>query len=134
MLAVFKKAISIFISLDFKNNHSCVAESAVVSCPHKIKGEGIFAFISLKENVTADEKDIVNDLKQLVKREIAAFAVPDHFLVSQNLPKTRSGKIMRRILRLIAEDRFEDLGDLSTIADPICIDQIIKKCQNNEKY
>ena len=92
-----------------------MAESAVVACPHDIKGEGIFAFISLKENIKESEESIISKLKALVKQEIASFAVPDYFLVAQNLPKTRSGKIMRRILRLISENRSSDLGDISEL-------------------
>lgn len=117
---------------DILNSHSSVAESAVVACPHDIKGEGIFAYVSLKENTESNEDCVISELKLMVKSSIASFAVPDYFLVNQNLPKTRSGKIMRRVLRLIAEQR-NDFGDITTIADPACIQQIIDKYNQLKK-
>ncbi|KAK7086893.1 Acetyl-coenzyme A synthetase 2-like, mitochondrial [Halocaridina rubra] len=112
---------------DAMTEHEEVAEAAVVGFPHDIKGEGVYAFIVLKENLYSTEQEILTDLKKLVKTKIAAYAVPDHTLVCSGLPKTRSGKIMRRILRKIAADQPEDLGDISTLADPSVVSKIIKK-------
>jgi acetyl-CoA synthetase len=97
--------------------HPAVAEAAVVGCPHDIKGQGIYAYISLRSEVLADEA-LRLDLLRQVRSEIGPIAVPDTIQFVANLPKTRSGKIVRRILRKIAEGAVADFGDASTLADP----------------
>ncbi|XP_064403228.1 acetyl-coenzyme A synthetase 2-like, mitochondrial [Halichondria panicea] len=108
------------------NHEPQVAETAVVGYPHEIFGEGIMAFVILKSDVEIKDKDIVGSLKELVKKKIAAFAIPTAFLVVPGLPKTRSGKIMRRVLRKIAADKASELGDVSTLADPSIVKQIVE--------
>ena len=97
--------------------HVDVAEAAVVACPHPIKGQGIYAFVTPMVGVEGDE-DLRDALKDMVRQEIGAFARPDCIQFSPSLPKTRSGKIMRRILRKIAADDCDDFGDTSTLAEP----------------
>ncbi len=92
---------------------------------HFSKGEGIYAFLTLKETVNESHEEIINDLKRLIKSKIAAYAIPEYFLVTPNLPKTRSGKIMRRILRKIAANKPDELGDISTLSDPNVVENII---------
>lgn len=104
-----------------------IAESAVVGYPHEIFGEGVFAFLILKNGVTDDDKVIFEALEKLVRKMIAAFAVPNVFLVVPGLPKTRSGKIMRRILRKIAASQYDELGDVSTLANPSIVEEIKAK-------
>ncbi len=104
--------------------HSKVAEAAVVGCPHEIKGQGIYAYVTLKQGVEPYDK-LLEELKQTVAREIGAIAKPDFIQWAPGLPKTRSGKIMRRILRKIAENDFSNLGDISTLADPAVVQQLI---------
>lgn len=105
--------------------HKDVAESAVVSFPHDIKGEALYAFVALKAG--AQNQDSLNgELSELVKEHIGSFAKPDKIQFVSDLPKTRSGKIMRRILRKIARHEFEDLGDISTLANPGSVEDIIK--------
>ncbi|MCY4565791.1 MAG: AMP-binding protein, partial [Gammaproteobacteria bacterium] len=98
--------------------HSQVAEAAVVGYPHTIKGEGIYAFVTLMAGSNEDPDELLKELIALVRREIGPFARPDVIQFSPGLPKTRSGKIMRRILRKIAADDLDDLGDTTTLADP----------------
>ncbi len=106
-------------------SHPDVAESAVIGYPHNIKGEGIYAYVTL--NVGVDEStELTEDLINHVRKEIGAIATPDIINFSPALPKTRSGKIMRRILRKIASNDFNELGDTSTLADPTVVDSIIK--------
>ena len=110
-------------------SHKAVAESAVVGYPHDIKGQGIYAYVT----VTAGTKitdDLRNDLTKHVRAEIGPIATPDLIQFSPGLPKTRSGKIMRRILRKIAADDFGNLGDTSTLADPSVVDDLIKNRMN----
>ena len=110
-------------------SHNKVAEAAVVGFPHEIKGQGIYAFVTL----IAGEKmsdEIKKDLIGWVRREIGPIASPDFIQFSSNLPKTRSGKIMRRILRKIAANDYDDLGDTSTLAEPKVVDDLIKNKQN----
>lgn len=102
-----------------------VAEAAVVGIPHAIKGESVYAFVTLKQNQVASDV-LQNDLKEQVKKEIGSFAVPEHIQFAKDLPKTRSGKIMRRLLRKIASGEIEALGDVSTLADPDILDALIK--------
>uniref|UniRef100_A0A667ZNM7 Acetyl-coenzyme A synthetase n=1 Tax=Myripristis murdjan TaxID=586833 RepID=A0A667ZNM7_9TELE len=105
---------------DALDEHPAVPESAVIGIPHDIKGEVPFAFVVLKDAVASpsEEDAVLTQLRSLVATKIAKYAVPDHFLVVQQLPKTRSGKIMRRILRKIASGAAGDLGDVSTLDDP----------------
>jgi acetyl-CoA synthetase len=97
--------------------HPKVAEAAVVGCPHEIKGQGIYAYVTLNADETGDET-LRRDLTLWVRREIGPIATPDVIQFAPGLPKTRSGKIMRRILRKIAENEVDNLGDISTLADP----------------
>ncbi|HMH64886.1 MAG TPA: acetate--CoA ligase [Rhizomicrobium sp.] len=108
--------------------HHDVAEAAVVGYPHDIKGQGIYAYVTLKAGVTAS--DALNDeLKKFVAKEIGPIARPDVIQFAPGLPKTRSGKIMRRILRKIAEGDTSSLGDISTLADPSVVDDLIKNAK-----
>jgi len=111
---------------DVIDQHPLVAESAVVGYPHDIKGEGVYAYITLKEDVTEDPKTIISELKQSVRQQIAGYAVPEMVQIAPGLPKTRSGKIMRRILRKVAANKADELGDISTLADPSVVEGIIK--------
>ena len=104
--------------------HSNVSEAAVVGMPHEIKGQGIYAYVSLMSGVEGNE-ELKKDLVALVRKEIGPIATVDKIQFAQGLPKTRSGKIMRRILRKIAEDDYEDLGDTSTLAEPGVVDDLI---------
>ena len=105
--------------------HEAVAEAAVVGYPHDIKGQGIYAFVTLKADVQMT--DILQaDIKGWVRREIGAFAALDALQFAPSLPKTRSGKIMRRILRKIAENQTDQLGDTSTLAEPGVVDDLVK--------
>jgi acetyl-CoA synthetase len=105
--------------------HHDVAEAAVVGFPHDIKGQGIYAFVTLKAGVTASE-DLRKALILWVRKEIGPFAAPDALQWAPGLPKTRSGKIMRRILRKIAENDMGNLGDISTLADPGVVEDLVK--------
>jgi acetyl-CoA synthetase len=108
--------------------HHDVAEAAVVGYPHDIKGQGIYAYVTLKSGVTAS--DALNaELKAFVGKEIGPIAKPDVIQFAPGLPKTRSGKIMRRILRKIAEGDVSSLGDISTLADPGVVDDLIKNAK-----
>ena len=109
--------------------HGKVAEAAVVGFPHDIKGQGIYCYVTLNagEETSAD---LETELRQQVRREIGPIASPDHIHFTTALPKTRSGKIMRRILRKIAENDFGALGDISTLADPGVVDALIVGRQN----
>jgi acetyl-CoA synthetase len=112
--------------------HPKVSESAVVGYPHNIKGQGIYAYVTLMAGESATE-DLRKELVQWVRKEIGPIASPDLIQFAPGLPKTRSGKIMRRILRKIAEDDFGALGDTSTLADPAVVDDLIKNRQNRAK-
>ena len=105
-------------------SHASVAEAAVVGCAHEIKGQGIYAYVTLNADVQASEQ-LARELIQHVRREIGPIATPDHLHWAPGLPKTRSGKIMRRILRKIAANEFENLGDISTLADPGVVQVLI---------
>jgi len=105
--------------------HPKVAESAVVGYPHEIKGQGIYAYVTLKAGIDPTE-DLRKELVQWVRKEIGPIATPDMIQWAPGLPKTRSGKIMRRILRKIAENDFSNLGDTSTLADPAVVDDLVK--------
>ncbi|MBI4842939.1 MAG: acetate--CoA ligase [Nitrospirae bacterium] len=107
-------------------SHEAVAESAVVGYPHEIKGEGIYAYVTLKEGREPSE-DLKKKLFGHIRKEIGPIATPDKMQFAPGLPKTRSGKIMRRILRKIAKGDVEDLGDTSTLADPSVVDNLVKE-------
>ncbi|MDD7969726.1 acetate--CoA ligase [Roseinatronobacter alkalisoli] len=109
--------------------HEAVAEAAVVGYPHDIKGQGIYAYVTLMNNVEPTE-ELRKDLVKWVRQEIGPIASPDLIQWAPGLPKTRSGKIMRRILRKIAEDDFGALGDTSTLADPSVVDELIDNRMN----
>ncbi len=102
-----------------------VAEAAVVGYPHDVKGTGIYAYVTLKQGVEPSE-DLKRELVQMVSHEISPIAKPDVIQFAPGLPKTRSGKIMRRILRKIAENDLSNLGDTSTLADPSVVDDLVK--------
>jgi len=104
--------------------HSNVSEAAVVGMPHDIKGQGIYAYVSLMSGVEGTD-ELKEDLVTLVRKEIGPIATVDKIQFAQGLPKTRSGKIMRRILRKIAEDDYAELGDTSTLAEPGVVDDLI---------
>ncbi|MDA1132774.1 MAG: acetate--CoA ligase [Proteobacteria bacterium] len=104
--------------------HASVAEAAVVGYPHEVKGQGIYAYVTLNAGVAADDA-LRKNLEAWVRKEIGPIAKPDLIQWAPGLPKTRSGKIMRRILRKIAADDFSDLGDTSTLADPSVVDDLI---------
>ena len=104
--------------------HEKVAEAAVVGYPHEIKGEGIHAFVTLMSGESSDQAD--KEIKNKVKEMIGPHAVPDIIQFTESLPKTRSGKIMRRILRSIASNDLENIGDISTLADPSIVKKLIK--------
>ena len=109
--------------------HPKVAEAAVVGYPHDIKGNGLYCYVTL--NVGEESTlDLERDLKLWVRKQIGPIATPDLIQFSPGLPKTRSGKIMRRILRKIASNDFENLGDTSTLADPSVVDNLIQDRQN----
>jgi len=104
--------------------HPMVAESAVVGFPHEIKGQGIYAFVTLNTGVEKNDA-LKKDLIALVRKEIGPIATPDQIQWADGLPKTRSGKIMRRVLRQVAAHTFTDFGDTSTLADPAVVDDLV---------
>ncbi|PKM22583.1 MAG: acetate--CoA ligase [Gammaproteobacteria bacterium HGW-Gammaproteobacteria-14] len=110
--------------------HVAVAEAAVVGYPHDVKGQGIYAYVSLMSGVEANEP-LLKELRDFVSKEIGAIAKPDLIHFAPGLPKTRSGKIMRRILRKIAANELDTLGDTSTLADPSVVDQLISGRMNS---
>jgi acetyl-CoA synthetase len=105
--------------------HPDVAEAAVVGYPHDIKGQGIYAYVTLMQGAAPSEK-LEAELAAFVRNEIGAIARPDIIQFAPGLPKTRSGKIMRRILRKIAENDFANLGDISTLADPSVVEELVR--------
>jgi acetyl-CoA synthetase len=109
--------------------HPSVAEAAVVGYPHDIKGQGIYAYVTLMEGIEPSE-ELRAELQQWVRKEIGPIAKPDLIQWSPGLPKTRSGKIMRRILRKVAADDYGELGDTSTLADPAVVEDLIENRQN----
>ena len=104
--------------------HPKVAEAAVVGCPHDIKGQGIYAYISLVAGETGSD-ELRKELVAWVRKEIGPIATPDYLQWASNLPKTRSGKIMRRILRKIGENKPDQLGDITTLADPGVVQKLV---------
>jgi acetyl-CoA synthetase len=109
-------------------SHETVAEAAVVGYPHDIKGEGIYVYVTLKEGKEPSD-DLKNALVAHIRKEIGPIATPDKMQFAPGLPKTRSGKIMRRILRKIAQGAVDELGDTSTLADPSVVDNLVKERQ-----
>jgi acetyl-CoA synthetase len=109
--------------------HPAVAEAAVVGYPHDIKGQGIYCYVTLKEGIEPSAA-LRKDLVQQVRKEIGATATPDLIQWAPGLPKTRSGKIMRRILRKIAANEYDQLGDTSTLADPSVVDDLVDNRMN----
>jgi acetyl-CoA synthetase len=107
------------------NLHTGVIESAIVGYPHDIKGQGIYAFV-IYQGLETDLRMLSHQINETVSREIGAIAKADKIQIVSGLPKTRSGKIMRRILRKIAEGELESLGDTSTLLDPTVVDSIIQ--------
>jgi acetyl-CoA synthetase len=109
--------------------HAKVAEAAVVGYPHEIKGQGIYAYVTLMNGQSPSE-ELRKELVRWVRNEIGPIASPDLIQWAPGLPKTRSGKIMRRILRKIAENDFGSLGDISTLADPSVVQELIDNRMN----
>jgi len=109
--------------------HRAVAEAAVVGYPHCVKGQGIYVYVTLQQGY-ATSGQLLKELKLRVRAEIGPIASPDLIQFTADMPKTRSGKIMRRILRKIAEDDFAALGDTSTLADPAVLESLIDNRQN----
>ncbi|XP_017674409.1 PREDICTED: acetyl-coenzyme A synthetase 2-like, mitochondrial isoform X1 [Lepidothrix coronata] len=113
---------------DAMADHPEVPETAVIGYPHKIKGEGAFAFVVLKEQVAHVDR-VKEELKTIVASKIAKYAVPDHILVVKRLPKTRSGKIMRRLLRKVVTEQSNNMGDVTTLDDPSVVKEILDAYQ-----
>src|SRR4029077_3739771 len=111
--------------------HAKVSEAAVVGYPHDIKGQGIYAYVTLMAG-EAPSEELRKELIAWVRKEIGPIASPDLIQLAPGLPKTRSGKIMRRILRKIAEDEYGNLGDTSTLADPTVVDDLVGNRQNRK--
>jgi acetyl-CoA synthetase len=106
-------------------SHPKVAEAAVAPMPHDIKGQALYAFVTLKDGIQPSE-ELKKELITHVRKEIGPIAAPDKLQFAPGLPKTRSGKIMRRILRKIAENAVDQIGDTSTLADPHVVDALVK--------
>jgi acetyl-CoA synthetase len=109
--------------------HKSVAEAAVVGCPHEVKGQGIYAYVTLMEGIAATD-ELLAELRQWVRKDIGPIATPDFIQWAPGLPKTRSGKIMRRILRKVAENDYSNLGDTSTLADPGVVQDLVANRKN----
>lgn len=109
--------------------HAEVSEAAVVGVPHDIKGTGIYAYIILfrHQEITPE---LIDSIKDVVRKDIGKFAAPDHIHITTGLPKTRSGKVMRRILRKIASKEYEGLGDISTLSDPSVVEKLVNEHKN----
>jgi acetyl-CoA synthetase len=112
--------------------HPRVSEAAVVGYPHDIKGQGIYCYVTLMAEEGGGDDGLKKELRDWVRKEIGPIASPDQIQFAPGLPKTRSGKIMRRILRKIAEDDFGNLGDTSTLADPDVVTDLIDNRQNRK--
>jgi acetyl-CoA synthetase len=109
-------------------SHPKVAEAAVAPMPHEVKGQALYAFVTLKEGIQPSD-ELKKELVMHVRKEIGPIAAPDKLQFAPGLPKTRSGKIMRRILRKIAENQPEAIGDTTTLADPKVVDELVKNRQ-----
>jgi acetyl-CoA synthetase len=105
--------------------HPACAEAAVVGYPHDVKGTGIYAYVTLATGYAASPA-LAKELRDAVRKDISAIATPDRIQFVEGLPKTRSGKIMRRILRKVAEGEPENVGDVTTLADPAVVEDIIR--------
>jgi acetyl-CoA synthetase len=112
--------------------HPKVSEAAVVGCPHAVKGQGIYAYVTLVAGSEPTEA-LRKELRDWVRTEIGPIASPDFIQWAPGLPKTRSGKIMRRILRKIAADEADQLGDTSTLADPTVVKELVEHRMNTGK-
>jgi acetyl-CoA synthetase len=112
-------------------SHDAVSEAAVVGYPHDIKGQGIYCYVTLMQGLEGSD-ELRQELVKHVRSEIGPIASPDKIQFAPGLPKTRSGKIMRRILRKIAEDDYSTLGDTSTLADPGVVDDLVENRQNRK--
>ncbi len=110
-------------------SHPKVAEAAVVGYPHDIKGNGLYCYVSLNAGEKKSD-ELIKDLKKTIREKIGPIATPDFIQIASGLPKTRSGKIMRRILRKIASNEFENLGDTTTLADPAVVQDLIDNRKN----
>jgi acetyl-CoA synthetase len=110
---------------DVINEHKNVAESAIVGFPHEIKGNALYGFVTLKDSANISD-NIKDEINKLISDKIGPIAKLDKMQLTEALPKTRSGKIMRRILRKIAENDFDNLGDISTLLNPEAVEAIIK--------
>ena len=110
-------------------SHKDVSEAAVVGYPHDVKGNGLYCYVSLNADVESSD-ELLLDLRRTIREKIGPIATPDFIHIAAGLPKTRSGKIMRRILRKIASNDFENLGDISTLADPSVVDNLIENRKN----
>ncbi|XP_029984350.1 acetyl-coenzyme A synthetase 2-like, mitochondrial [Sphaeramia orbicularis] len=115
---------------DVVNHCPAVAESAVIGYSHDVKGQAVYAFVVLKKEVGVPEEDLSQLLKDMVSKSIAKYACPDQIQFVQRLPKTRSGKIMRRVLRKVVEQDLGGLGDLSTLDDPAAVQEIVQGHQD----
>jgi len=114
--------------------HEGVAEAAVVGYPHTIKGQGIYAYVILASDYSGPKgEELKGALKEQVRHVIGAFATPDIIHVAPGLPKTRSGKIMRRILRKIAAGEYQGMGDVTTLAEPEVVEKLIEQHQSDAR-
>jgi acetyl-CoA synthetase len=109
--------------------HRSVAEAAVVGMPHELKGQAVYAYVTLNRNVE-QTPDLLEELRRHVREEIGPIAAPDMIQYASGLPKTRSGKIMRRVLKRIAADDFDNFGDVSSLADPSILDDLVEGKRN----
>ncbi|XP_014466761.1 acetyl-coenzyme A synthetase 2-like, mitochondrial isoform X2 [Alligator mississippiensis] len=112
---------------DAVNQHAAVAESAVIGYPHNIKGEGVYVFLVLKKGIYISRETLTADLQELISKKIAKYAAPEYVQITSRLPKTRSGKIMRRVLKKIVENKAHQLGDLTTLEDYEAVQKIIEE-------
>ena len=109
--------------------HPKISEAAVVGYPHDVKGQGIYVYVSAMAGTEVTD-ELTKEVRDWVRKELSPIATPDFIHWTADLPKTRSGKIMRRILRKIAANEFENLGDTSTLADPGVVDSLIQNRLN----
>jgi acetyl-CoA synthetase len=113
--------------------HESVAEAAVVGYPHPLKGQGIYCYVLLNNGFEENgAEQLIGALKEQVRQAIGAFASPDVIHIASGLPKTRSGKIMRRILRKIASSEYDGMGDISTLAEPDVVNRLIEEHQKSQ--
>ena len=112
---------------DVVDEHHGIVEAAVIGFPHEIKGQAIMAYIIPNSSNTSDDETLLKDLNEMITKEIGPIAKLERIIVTKDLPKTRSGKIMRRILRKVAAKEFDQLGDTSTLLNPEAVDSIIEK-------